>query len=61
MGMDMHRQARALARAPHQVVDRKAGELIAAFGEKEPRQLRVAALFEVALEHPKLLGQQGFP
>ncbi len=56
MGMHMKRQPRALAGAPYQIVDRKAGELIAAFRQKEPGHLGVAPLREVSLEPPELIG-----
>jgi len=56
MRMDVKPHAGALAGAAHQVVDGKARELIAALRQKEPRLLRRAALGEIPLEGPQLLG-----
>src|SRR5215510_273929 len=58
MGMHGACEPCALTRHANQVVDRVAGQLIPTLTQKEPRQLRVATLCEVAFERAAFLGQQ---
>src|SRR5262245_23533763 len=58
--MRMHGECEssALTRHADQVVDGVSGKLIPALTQKEPRQLRVATLGEVAFERTEFLWQQ---
>jgi hypothetical protein len=55
MGMDMKSQSSALAGTAHQIVDRKAGKLIAAFSQKQPGEGDIATLRQLALEHTEFI------
>jgi hypothetical protein len=54
--MDVQRQTRAHPGNPHQVMERRARQLVAALVQTEPGQLDIATLRHGAFERPECLG-----